>query len=282
MIAVRGVIKRTDRVFLLVFCALSASISWLFLLGGFLCMVQVSVHLYIHGLVIRGDTMRFLQLISVVVILASVVGCSRRIGSSGVSSAAGGPRRVVADTVASPLVAKVERPDLLREVSSLEIAVPVIEADASRGGLSQDQVQAEIRRAAEEIMTLKLSVARASKAGARAGAVSEAAKHGSAVLKTEVARYRERQGSAIGGEPAALSFKMQVVTPASGEVIWSGQYFYQQEPLTENLLKLNDRVGSSGTGAGWISGSALLQRGVRVALQDFNRARENQFVVAGR
>jgi hypothetical protein len=64
--------------------------------------------------------------------------------------------------------------------------------------------------------------------------------------------------------------------------VWEAQYYYHQEALSDNWLRIGDRLGSSGTGAGWASGEALLQRGISAALEDFNKRREQQFVVTGR
>jgi hypothetical protein len=52
-----------------------------------------------------------------------------------------------------------------------------------------------------------------------------------------VTRYRQRQGSAYGVTlPASVAFDMQLVSAASGTVLWSGSFDETQEPLSSNLL----------------------------------------------
>jgi hypothetical protein len=103
-----------------------------------------------------------------------------------------------------------------------------------------------------------------------------------AVLHTELLRFEERQGSAIGGEPAVISFKMTMKTGASGVEVWSAQYFFRQEALSENLLRINERIGKDGLGAGWRSANDVFQRGVSAALQDFSSQRERRYLVSSR
>ena len=97
------------------------------------------------------------------------------------------------------------------------------------------------------------------------------------VLLTELQTFRDRDGSAIGGDPAIVAFTMTIKSVTTGEEIWKAQYFYQQEALSDNWLKLGDRLGANGTGAGWASGRDLLERGVEASVSDFGTRRESQF-----
>ena len=58
-----------------------------------------------------------------------------------------------------------------------------------------------------------------------------------AVLCGTVTRYRQREGSAFGvTRPASVAFDLQLVSAASGTVLWSGSFDETQEPLSSNLL----------------------------------------------
>lgn len=183
-------------------------------------------------------------------------------GSSGVGKAA---------AVVNPLVSRVDQRERLIEVNSLEVSPPVVHASIKGRSLSAEEVQAIIMRVAHEIMTLKLVPG---KAGARGTT--------DAILRTEITQFQERNGSAFGGEPATVSFKMEIVDRARLEPIWEAQYFYRQEALSENLLRLGERIGPAGAGAGWVSGQVLLERGISASLEDFNRRREQQFLAQGK
>lgn len=208
-------------------------------------------------------------------VIVAMIGCS----TGAERHRKGGSARSSESIAVEPaLVSSVESPHLLVGVSSLEIASPVLDAQVIKTGLTQEQVQSVLARAAQEVMTLKVLVGKTP--GEKGGLRKDPA--GRAILKTEISQYREREGSAIGGEPAVVAFHMEVVSPLTGVALWKARYFYQQEPLSENWLKINDRLGQSGSGTGWISGRDLLRKGITIALQDFNRSRESQFVVAER
>jgi len=99
-----------------------------------------------------------------------------------------------------------------------------------------------------------------------------------AVLNTEILSYRERQGSSIGGEPATVSFNMTVQRLSDGVEIWRANYFYRQEALSDNWLKVGQRFGSGGTGAGWLPAREILERGIVAALRDLSNRRDQQFL----
>jgi hypothetical protein len=177
---------------------------------------------------------------------------------------------LAARTVTSPLTVNVSHGDLLKGINSLEIATPVLPGNSAHS-LSHEEVKAMITRTARETMTLKIldPIDRRVQGGAKVDGV----------LRTEIIQFHDRQGSAIGGEPATVSFRMSVESSSNKQTVWDAHYFYRQEPLSDNLLKLGERLGASGSGAGWVSGPGLLQRGVVAAIEDFNRRREQQFLV---
>lgn len=217
-------------------------------------------------------------------------GCTQR-GAVRSSSSAAGQRPT---QVVSPLTAAVERPDKLRSINSLVVARPVFVRAVADRTLSEDSLEGVVERIADEVLSLKVVRAADVLGSASVGALTLSQDGGSsdslktlaslrargvdAVLVTELSDYRERAGSSIGGEPATVSFQMAVKETSGGIVVWRAQYFYRQEALSENLLKLGDRLGSGGTGAGWVTGRVVFERGVDMALRDFGSRREALFL----
>jgi hypothetical protein len=64
--------------------------------------------------------------------------------------------------------------------------------------------------------------------------------------------------------------------------MWSAQYFLKQEAVSENLLRLGERVGPSGLGVGWRRAQEVFEKGVSAALTDLNSQREKQFLAKDR
>jgi hypothetical protein len=63
--------------------------------------------------------------------------------------------------------------------------------------------------------------------------------------------------------------------------VWQASYVNRQEALSDNLLKIGQRIGAGGTGAGFVGAEALFRLGVNDSLQDFNRRRDAQFQTDG-
>ncbi len=180
--------------------------------------------------------------------------------------------------VAPSLTANVMDSGALAAVNSIAIARPAFVDAEAQGGLSADDVSTVIERIAREKMTLKVVAA---PRGAKVKAGGELTTQADAVLRTEILRFDKRQGSAFGGEPATVSFRMNLESRAKGKPMWSAQYFLRQEAVSENLLRLSERVGSAGLGAGWKSAHEVFERGVAAALADLNSKREAQFLAKG-
>lgn len=71
---------------------------------------------------------------------------------------------------------------------------------------------------------------------ARARTLGKAAGADSVIFGT-VSRFRERVGSEYGAkQPAAVSFTLQFVSVASGNVLWTGSFEQAQQPLSSNLF----------------------------------------------
>jgi hypothetical protein len=97
------------------------------------------------------------------------------------------------------------------------------------------------------------------------------------VLRTEIVTMEDLKGSAVGGTPARVAFRMGIYTVSNGRPVWQAQYAYQQEGMAENWLKIRDRLGRDGSGAGWITAQEIFRRGVSQSLQDLNSRRDSQF-----
>jgi hypothetical protein len=210
-------------------------------------------------------------------ILASIlaVGCGPSNQTRGVVGAMESGARAV---VASPLTSQVVDSSALAAVNSIAIARPSFMYANVQGEISADDASGFIERIAREKMTLKILGA---PRGTTSGAGSEGAAPADAVLRTEILRFDQRQGSAFGGEPAVVSFRMNLESRGKHTPMWSAQYFLRQEAVSENLLLLGERVGPSGLGAGWKSAYEVFERGVGVALADLNAQRERQFLAKG-
>jgi hypothetical protein len=89
-----------------------------------------------------------------------------------------------------------------------------------------------------------------------------------AVLCGTVSRYMERVGSEYGAtEPAAVSFKLQLVSVNSGRILWTADFDQSQKPLTEDLFKwwiIWD------AGPKWVSASELTRIGVERLLDELD------------
>lgn len=219
-----------------------------------------------------------------VAIVAQVAGCTHSNGSRTDST---GTKR--ASQVVSPLSVSVERPERLTSINLLAIARPVFVRSVADRTLSEESLEGVIGRIADEVLSLKVVTSEGllSKGGSAQakGAVDSSvaltalrARGADAVLVTEVMDYQDRAGSSIGGEPATVAFVMTIKSTSDGEPVWRGHYFYRQEAFSDNLLKIGDRLGGGGTGAGWVSGRLLFERGVDMAMRDFGSRREARFL----
>ena len=207
--------------------------------------------------------------------LVVLTGCHNNYRRSEGQSAARGGAAGASQSTTGPLSSRVMQGAMLVAINSIEITPPSI--SGARGGRvpTQEELQDMILRTAQEIMTLKITAAKPGQ-GARAQSGVDG------ILRMELTQFQDRQGSSMGGEPATVSFRMTLISARGSVPVWEAQYYYHQEALSDNWLRIGDRLGSSGTGAGWASGEALLQRGISAALEDFNKRREQQFVVTGR
>jgi hypothetical protein len=84
-----------------------------------------------------------------------------------------------------------------------------------------------------------------------------------AALVGYVSMYQERVGSRLGANPAAsVGFEVKVVA-ADGQVLWVGQYYERQRPLTEDVIGFIQRFGM------FVTAEELAEYGVDEIMKEF-------------
>ncbi|MCP9468412.1 MAG: hypothetical protein NNA31_00285 [Nitrospira sp.] len=84
-----------------------------------------------------------------------------------------------------------------------------------------------------------------------------------AVMIGLVSMYQERVGSRLGANPAAsVGFEVKVVA-TDGRVLWAGNYYERQRPLTEDFLGFVQRFGM------FVTADELAEYGVDAMLKEF-------------
>jgi hypothetical protein len=78
-----------------------------------------------------------------------------------------------------------------------------------------------------------------------------------------VSMYQERVGSRLGANPAAsVGFEVKVVA-ADGQVLWVGNYYERQRPLTEDVIGFVQRLGM------FVTAEELAEYGVDELMKEF-------------
>ena len=84
-----------------------------------------------------------------------------------------------------------------------------------------------------------------------------------AALIGQVLVYQERVGSRLGASPpASVGFEVKVVA-AEGQVLWVGNYYERQRPMTEDFMGFLQRWGA------FVTAEELAQYGVDELLKEF-------------
>ncbi len=83
------------------------------------------------------------------------------------------------------------------------------------------------------------------------------------VLMGLVRTYREREGTRMGAKPAAVGFEMFLVQPGDGTVLWKGEFFEEQKPLTQDFVGFFEKSG------GFVTARELSELGVEKVLKAF-------------
>lgn len=194
----------------------------------------------------------------------TAMSCCLACGTSGTRQGGGQKNRSI---VVSPLSVQVSEPRLLLSVNAITIERPVFR-EGNHANTSEDTLLSVLKEVANE--TLSMKVLDGSKVGKKG--------LGESILKTEIVTMEDLKGSKVGGTPARVAFRMWVYCPSAGQQpVWQANYVYQQEAITDNWLKLGDRLGREGSGPGWITAQEIFRRGVQQALADLNSRRDAQF-----
>lgn len=82
-----------------------------------------------------------------------------------------------------------------------------------------------------------------------------------AVLEGIIRVYREREGTKFGAIPAAVGFEIRLLSAQDGSVLWVGDYFEEQKPLTEDFAGFVQRGGK------FVTAEELARSGVVQVLQ---------------
>lgn len=83
------------------------------------------------------------------------------------------------------------------------------------------------------------------------------------VLTGLVRTYREREGSKLGAKPAAVGFEVYLLRPSDGLVLWTGEFFEEQKPLSQDV------VGFFEKGGGFVTADELAELGVQKVMKAF-------------
>ncbi len=87
------------------------------------------------------------------------------------------------------------------------------------------------------------------------------------VLVGEVSRWREREGGALGAKsPASVAFQAYLFRVDTGEMLWKTSFSKTQQPLSENVLEVENFLKG---GATWQSSETLARLGVEEVLRTF-------------
>lgn len=78
-----------------------------------------------------------------------------------------------------------------------------------------------------------------------------------------VRTYRERDGTRMGAKPAAVGFEVFLVQPADGVVLWKGEFFEEQKPLTQDVVGFFEKSG------GFVRAKELSELGVQKVMKAF-------------
>jgi len=87
--------------------------------------------------------------------------------------------------------------------------------------------------------------------------------HVDGVLMGKVRTYREREGSRMGAQPAAVGFEIFLVQPSDGIVLWKGEFFEEQKPLTQDVVGFFEKSG------GFVTARELSELGIQKVLKTF-------------
>ncbi len=82
-----------------------------------------------------------------------------------------------------------------------------------------------------------------------------------AVLEGRIHLYREREGPTFAAIPASVGFELRLLDARDGNVLWVGEYFEEQKPLTQDVRGFFSRGGT------FVTAEELARDGVVHVLQ---------------
>jgi hypothetical protein len=100
-----------------------------------------------------------------------------------------------------------------------------------------------------------------------------------ALLQGSVSQFQQRTGSAIGTDvPSKAGFSLVLRDIRTGNLIWSGSYFYADEALSSNLFNLPGRIAATGSPL-WQDAFRMLRRGMNSCASALANTRQGLFMV---
>jgi hypothetical protein len=120
-------------------------------------------------------------------------------------------------------------------------------------------------------LTVSQALSKSAARGDRAAAARSLGKAvgADAVLFGTVSRFVERVGSEYGArQPAEVGFSLQVISVASGQILWRGAFDQKQEPLSSNLFNWWQFWRG---GPKWFTAQEFARLGVERLLDDLSR-----------
>jgi PBP1b-binding outer membrane lipoprotein LpoB len=101
------------------------------------------------------------------------------------------------------------------------------------------------------------------------------------VLITRLHNIRQRIGSSLAATTSAkVDFSMTLIETQSGKKIWQTSFHFEDQALSENLLRLNDPLLAR-KGARWLGLEEIWQYGVEKTLRNLAVTRERAFAEGG-
>lgn len=174
----------------------------------------------------------------------------------------------------SRLAVTVPEPRKLRGVNSIAVALPRVNENAKMPVISPAEARKTIISTMREMLSIRISE---HPSASNLSAQDEVSGASDCILSTDLIRI-ERRTSQLGGVPAIVSFRMSAVLAKTNELVWSGQFYYRQPTVTEDVLSLGAKGSGTAESVMRFKGAQeVFLEGVRLAIADFNARREEQF-----